>query len=100
MHNNQAAKIFVIFFVVFSTSSIAFTVRVVSTYANEQRRMEELQMHIEKRLDLGLLAETNDGHGLSKYEFIVKVLLLTRKLDQARDVDYWLKVTIAFMISP
>lgn len=85
-HLEHGTRVFLIFYIILSTSSIAFALNALSAFATGEKRIKVKKKRLENKLDLEFLSVYD---GIDKTEFILRILIKLGKISEEHDLNYW-----------
>lgn len=92
MIQNQATKIFLIFYILLSTTLLGLAINNVYTLLQNRKFLSQRKQLLKLQRKLHFLADMNDGRGVNKFEFVLTILEHIGTLDHDKDIAPWLKV--------
>jgi hypothetical protein len=89
----RSSKIFIIFYIVISTIFIAGIIRSFNAGLIEQEQLRQYRKNLAKMQSLPELYRNSESGAIHSSQLILDLLLYSGKLDQATDIDPWVKVS-------
>jgi len=86
------------FYMILSTTLLVFAFNNFRTLHEEFRKIKNMAKYTEKKQTLAKLKELDQGQGVPMDKFVLAVLVQLGKLDQAKDIDPWIKVSIVLLV--
>jgi len=80
------------FYIMLSTTLLVFAFNNFRTLHEDFRKIKAIALFAERKQTLDKLKELDKGQGVQMDKFILAVLVQLGKLDQASDIDPWMKV--------
>lgn len=93
INNADSTFAFVIFYIIFSTVLFAFAFNNFNLIQEEVKQLKKEQEILEKKKNMGFIAELDKGKGVTEHQFILAVLEHLGTLDYEKDVLPWKEVS-------
>lgn len=93
LRNGSGTDLFLVFYIILSTITFAFAFNQVSLLRAEQQQAAEMQLLLERRKDLGFIADLDKGNGVTEGKFILAILEHLGTLDFEKDIKPWRNVS-------
>lgn len=98
LKNDSGSNLFLIFYITLSTITFAFAYNQVSLLRAEQEQAKQMEELLERRKDLGFIADLDQGNGVAEGTFILAILEHLGTLDFEKDIKPWKDVSLYYYL--
>ncbi len=90
--HSDSAKIFLCFYIIFSTILLANAINNFNALVNGRKMLKQREKMLQLEQTLSFICDLNQGMGVNKHEFVLAILTHIGTLNHDKDVLPWIKV--------
>lgn len=95
--HHKHTRTFLAFYILVSVVLLAFIVNSIQQLKSEKDQLEKIKEILIKKTNLEFLKNINDGKGVNEAEFVLAILAHLGTIDNERDVDPWIAVSVCLV---